>query len=108
MMTEQQWDKLPDLRKELAVQIDDPRAALANALYIVERQLFTPAAKNGWAHQPAGSTLTEFYGLLGARREGYLEALQNLRDLAQIRRTAPAGGPKAFEKNTTPGDDADK
>lgn len=106
MITEAQWDKLPDLRKELAAQIDDPRAALANALYIVERQLFTPAAKNGWAHQPAGSTLTEFYGLLGARREGYLEALQNLRDLAQTRRTVHAGGQKAFERNPNAGADA--
>ncbi len=108
MINQDQWDKLPDLRKELAAQIDDPRAALANALYIVERKLFTPAAKDGWAQPPPGTPLTDFYSLLGARREGYLEALQNLRDLAQTRRTAPAGGQKAFERNVAAGDDAVK
>lgn len=108
MITEAQWDKLPDLRKELAAQIDDPRAALANALYIVERKLFTPAAKDGWAQPPAGTSLTDFYSLLGARREGYLEALQNLRDLAQTRRSVHAGGQKPFERTPNAGDDAVK
>lgn len=95
-MTESQWDKLPDLRKELEAEINDPRSALANALYIVERQAFTPLSK-GMVPQVATS-LTEFYSAVGARREGYLEALENLRALARVKAPAAPVG-QSWDRN---------
>jgi hypothetical protein len=76
MITLDQWNKLPDFRERLAVLLRD--TAMVAALEVTLQKGVAPVA------MPKGVDLMAFTALMGARKEGYVEALQNLQDLAEL------------------------
>lgn len=74
----QQWKAHPTRRKDFSEILLDP--VVAEAIEIAKERLFDITLP------PVGGTysLIEFYALFGAKQMGYLEALQNLLQLASI------------------------
>ena len=75
-----QWRNHPTRRRELAELMREP--AFVDALAIVKESLFTLQGP------PTGGgqfTLLDYYALYGAKQAGYVEALQRLLGLAELR-----------------------
>lgn len=75
-MTKEQWYKHPTLRGDLETLLSNP--VMVNALDIVFQHgvTSTPFPVN-----PVD--LVHFFALMGAKRDGYIEALKNLRELTK-------------------------
>lgn len=81
MLTLKQWDSEPSFHKELAELLNHPTAI--KALEIVLHTGITPIPP------PNNVNLIHFAALTGARKEGYIEALFNLRSLTQSASARP-------------------
>jgi hypothetical protein len=74
-MTLKQWDANPEHQRELAELLRNP--ILAAALELVRQKGLTPITP------PAGSDIVQYGAMMGFKRDGYFEALQNLTGLGQ-------------------------
>lgn len=90
-LTKEQWFAHPTFRKELAELLDHP--TLRVALDLVLDYGISPVAL------PTNVDLVHFAALTGARRDGYVECLTNLRLLAKNPTVRP-DGPKPWEDPT--------
>lgn len=75
-MTEDQWYLQPSLRQDLEEILKNP--VLLTALQIVRDR---GVRSTSMPSQPVD--LVQFFALMGAKRDGYIEALQNLVDLTK-------------------------
>lgn len=96
-LTKDQWYAHPDFRKELTELLNHPTFRVALALVNRAGLKPTPVVPN--------IDLMHFFALMGAKRDGYFEGLQNLLDLTQPQATRPPEQPPWTTKR--PGPDAD-
>ena len=95
MTTKEQWYAHPDNRSELAVLLQNP--TLSKALDVA---LDLGFKSTNFPINPVD--LVQFFAIMGAKRDGYIEALKNLRALAQPEPTAKPL-PKPWETPRKPG-----
>lgn len=81
MITLKQWDAHPSFHKDLEVLLN--HEVFVKALEIVLNTGITPTPV------PHGVDLIHFAALTGARKEGYVEAILNLKSLAQSSTARP-------------------
>lgn len=75
-MTKDQWYNHPSLRQDLTAILENP--VLINALEIVKDQ-----GVKATMFPSTPVDLIQFFALMGAKRDGYIEALTNLHLLTQ-------------------------
>lgn len=88
-MTQDQWYSDPGLRAEWEAILNNPVTKIA--LSICADKALHPTAI------PAGVDLIHFYATLGAKKEGYLDSLANLKALAK-RPAAPQTSVAPFDR----------
>lgn len=76
MLNLDQWKEDANARKELEDLFRHP--TLANALEIVKQQGLAPI------NPPAGVDIVQFGAMMGFKRDGYFEAIANLKLLAKV------------------------
>jgi hypothetical protein len=101
MVNLEQWQQHPSFRKELEEIFNHPTFKIA--LEIVKEAGNRPILPQA---MPPGVTLTEWGSMIGFKRDGYFEALTNLRQLSQTTAAAKAG-PRPWE-NDQPENKAEK
>ena len=99
-ITKDQWYQHPDFRKELEDLFKTNRT-LQIAFAIVKEGGLKPIPT------PSGIDLIQFFGLMGAKRDGYFEALKNLKDLSKPQ-AAKMPEPLPWTTPQRSGPDADK
>lgn len=92
-ITKEQWYSHPSFRQDLEKLLDDPVFEIA--LSIVSRK---GADSTSFI---AGQNLIHFFALMGAKKDGYYEALKNLKQLAKPEPNKTPT-PKAWETPSQP------
>lgn len=95
-ITEEQWYNHPTFRQDLERVLADP--AFLTALAMVQQKGLKPTS-----FAVPGVDLRDFFALMGAKRDGYFEAITNLMSLTQPKTTRPPERPPW----TTPRPEAD-
>jgi len=85
---EDRWFAHPDRRKQLSELLNDP--VLIEALEVVIEQNMRPIG-----FPPPGLDLRDYFAIMGGKKEGYNEAILNLKALS-LHKSTPATGPKAW------------
>lgn len=92
-MTLKQWDANPENQRELAELFKNP--ILSAALELVKQQGLNPITP------PVGVDIVQYGAMMGFKRDGCIETLRNLSDLAQPQ-TVKKPGPKPWEDKEKP------